>query len=157
MLRKFSRNYHTEYCETCYKIYNKRRLQSTGGIHVCDNENDDEANDKQLCTIGSRTFQYFPKIGLAPSTAPRFLERPPPKEPCESKIIYLDFETTVIGYSHFETDGCRTTEPPIPPQNLPVSPLDRYEPYPFIHRELNSLEYEYVQTVNHCEAQYVDD
>ena len=68
----------------------------------------------------------------------------------------MDFETTVVGYSHFETDGYRTIEPPVPAQNLPVSHVDRYEPYPFIHRNLNTLEYEYIQTVNHCEAQYVD-
>ena len=104
--------------------------------------------------LGNRTFPYFPKIGLAPSTAPQFLERTPPKDPCESKVIYLDFETTVVGYSHFERDGHRAMEPPIPPQNLPISPLDRYEPYPFIPREMNTSEYEYIQTVNHCEAQY---
>ena len=42
----------------------------------------------------------------------------------------------------------------IPPQKLPISSLDRYEPYPFIPREKNTLEYEYIQTVNHCEVQY---
>ena len=68
---------------------------------MCDNDNDDEALDKQLCTIGNRTFPYFPKIGLAPSTAPQFLERTSPKDPCEKKIMYLGFETTVVGYSHF--------------------------------------------------------
>ena len=102
LLRKFTRHNCTEYCELCYKIYNRRYLESTGGRHVCDDENDDEAVDKELCTIGNRTFPYFPKIGLAPSTAPQFLERTPPKGPCESKVIYLDLEATVVEYSHFE-------------------------------------------------------
>ena len=44
-------------------------------------------------------------------------------------------------------DGYRAIEPPIPPQNLPISPLDRYKPYPFIPREMNTLECEYIQTV----------
>ena len=62
----------------------------------------------------------------------------------------MDFEAPVIDYSHFETDSCCTIEAPIPQQNLPVSPLDRYEPSSFIHRELNSLENEYIQMVNDC-------
>ena len=154
LIRKFTRNNKSQYCDQCFKIYRKDRLESSGGEHVCEDENDDEVVDKQLCTIGNRTFPYFPKIGIAPSTAPQFLEQTSPKDPCDKKIIYLDFETTVVGYSHFENEGHRAREPPIPQQNLPVSPLDRYEPYPFVPREMNTSEYEYIQTVNHCEAQY---
>ena len=99
---------------------------------TCEDENGDEVVDKQLCTIGDRTFPYFPKIGIAPSSAPQFLERTSPKDQCDKKIMYLDFETTVVGYSHFDNEGHRAREPPIPQQNLPVSPLDRYEPYPFV-------------------------
>ena len=116
LIRKFTRNNKSKYCDQCFKIYRKDRLESTGGRHICEDENDDEAVDKQLCTIGDRTFPYFPKIGFAPSLAPQFLERTPSKDPCDKKIIYLDFETTVVGYSHFENEGHRAKEPPIPPQ-----------------------------------------
>ena len=74
LIRKFTRNNKSQYCDQCFKIYRKDRLESSGGEHVCEDENDDEVVDKQLCTIGNRTFPYFPKIGTAPSTAPQFLE-----------------------------------------------------------------------------------
>ena len=112
--------------------------------------------DKQLCTVGNRTFSHFPKIGLPRSTEPKYIERTQHKDRNKVQVIYLDFETTVTGFGFFERDGFRPIEPPIPDHNLPVSPNDRYEPYPFIPRIMNTLEYEYIQKVNHCEAQYVD-
>ena len=73
------------------------------------------------------------------------------------KIIYLDFETTAVGYSH---EGLKTNarriEPPIPPQNLPVAAIDRHEPFPFFPRDLDTTTFKCIQTDNHCEAQYED-
>ena len=124
---------------------------------MCDDEDEDDGMDGKMCTIGNRVFPYFPKIGLAQSLAPQFIERTKPKEKCTKNIIYLDFETTVVGYSHDGLDSnTRRIEPPLPPQNLPVVSTRRYEPFPFIPRELDTTTYEYVQTVNHCEAQYED-
>ena len=123
---------------------------------MCDDENEEGCEEK-MCTIGNRTFPYFPKIGLAQSLLPSFIERTKPKEKCSRKIIYLDFETTVVGFSHEGTDSnTRRLEPPLPPQNLPVQNVHFYEPYPFIQRDLDTAMFEYVQTVNHCEAQYED-
>ena len=71
------------------------------------------------------------------------------------KIIYLDFETTVVGYFHegFETN-IRRIESPIPSQNLPVAAINRYKHVPFLPRDLDTTTFEYIQTVNHCDAQY---
>ena len=63
---------------------------------------------------------------------------------------------TITGLGVFEQDGFRPIEPPIPYPSLPVSPNDRYESYPFIPRIMNTLEIEYIQNVNHCQAQNVD-
>ena len=130
LIRNFTRNPLTEYCETCYRIYDRWYVTETG--HARDDKDEEVCEDGKMCTIENRTFPYFPKIGLAQSLIPEFIERTQPKEKCTCKIIYLDFETTVVGYSHFERDGHCVVEIPIPPQNLPISPFDRYEPYPFI-------------------------
>ena len=86
----------------------------------------------------------------------------------------MDFETTVTGYAHAEvntetkednsdetvlpvdTSVNRRREPPLAPYELPVENVFSYEPYPFLTRSMNTSEYECIQEVNYCEAQYVD-
>ena len=155
LIRNFGRSGYLEYCENCYKIYDRRYVPVSG--HVCDDENEDTAEEGKMCTIGNRVFPYFPKIGLARSSTPRYIERTKPKEKNDKQIIYLDFETTVVGFSHEVSEtNTRRREPPIPQQNLPVPSTRVYQPYPFIPREMDTATFEYVQTVNHCEAQYED-
>ena len=155
LIRNFGRSGYLEYCEGCYKIYDRRYVPDSG--HVCDAENEDDCVEEKMCTIGNRVFPYFPKIGLARSLNPQFIERTEVKEKNNKKIIYLDFETTVVGYSHEGVDtNTRRLEPPIPSQNLPISSVFEYEPYPFIPRIMDTTNFEYVQTVNHCEAQDED-
>ena len=97
LLRLFTRNKKTEYCVDCYKVYDRRYL-STGG-HICDQEDDAEETDstsgQKMCTIGNRTFPYFPKIGVPRTSESIYIQRTKEKEATGRKIIYLDFETTV--------------------------------------------------------------
>ena len=176
LLRLFTRNKKTEYCVDCYKVYDRRYL-STGG-HICDQEDDAEETDstsgQKMCTIGNRTFPYFPKIGVPRTSESIYIQRTKEKEATGRKIIYLDFETTVTGYAHVtleteveedetdeilaavDTNTNRRREPPLAPYELPVENVFTYEPYPFLPRFMNTTEYEYIQEVNYCEAQYVD-
>ena len=102
LLRLFTRNRKTEYCSDCYKIYDNRYV-STGG-HICDQEDDAEETDatsgQKMCTIGNRTFPYFPKIGVPRKTESIYIQRTKEKQATDRTIIYLDFETTVTGYAH---------------------------------------------------------
>ena len=80
--------------------------------------------------IGNQTLPYFPKIGLAQLLVPNFIERTKPKDKCSRKIIYLDFKTTVMWFSHKGTDSnSRRVEAPIPPQNLPTQNVHAYKPF----------------------------
>ena len=146
--------------------------------HICDTEDDTEEPDvvtgQKMCTIGNRTFPYFPKVGVPQTTESVYIQRTKENEATGRKIIYLDFETTVTGYAHSavetevkddETDETvlpvdisvnRRREPPLAPYELPVENVFTYEPYPFLPRFMNTTEYEYIQEVNYCEAQYVD-
>ena len=119
-------------------------------------------------------FPYFPKIGVPRTSETVYIQRTKENEATGRNIIYLDFETTVTGYAHAEvetetkednsdetvlpvdTSVNRRREPPLALYELPGENVFSYEPYPFLTCSMNTSEYEYIQEVNYCEAQYVD-
>ena len=52
VIRNFGRSGYLEYCENCYKVFDRRCIPASG--HICDDENDDESIDSTMCTIGNR-------------------------------------------------------------------------------------------------------
>ena len=106
--------------------------------------------DTQRYDIGNRSLIYFPDKGEEKVIGPQLISPTEEKEPNKAKIICLDFETYVRG-KHIVTGE---VEPTVSVDELPIPAVFDYEPYPFIHRHLDTNQYCYTQTINHCEAQY---
>ena len=103
------------------------------------------------CVLKDPTLPFFPNKGDKKYTKTRFIPKLKKKEDIKVRIIYLDFETCLEGQHHVNLSRI---EPPLHTLLLPnaLSHIDPYKPYPFVEHEFDP-EFEYVQTVNHCECQ----
>ena len=143
VLKHLRRSNLVEFCYDCFGIkFSNRRL-------TCSEDDDTDTTRYQ---IGDRSLAYFPDRGEDRVIGEQFIQPTEPKDELKARIIYLDFETYVRG-KHVVTGEI---EPCIPIEDLPVPMLIDYEPYEFLERRLDTTEYCYTQTINHCEAQYED-
>ena len=108
--------------------------------------------------LGKRKAAYFPNEGEEKQTSPYITRTKAKKQKVykdaegnevliEKKVLYLDFETRVVGKSRTGGDNEPPFKPPVFDWTGP------YQPAPYQERIMDTTLYEYRQEVNHCEIQ----
>ena len=145
ILKIFHRNQYHTFCENCFKTYDKRYT------HTCTPEGTD-------MVLGKRKVSYFPNEGEEKEVSTYITRTKVKKQrvmkdeegnehPVEKKVLYLDFETRVVGKSRTGGKDEPPSTPPVFDWNTP------YVPAPYQERVMDTTLYEYMQEVNHCEIQ----
>ena len=89
VIRNFKRNKYYEFCETCFKIFDRHCVNKEDG-HICSNEPEegDVREPVQPYVFGDRKLAYYPNEGEEKDTA-EFMTRTEPQKKVGRPILYL--------------------------------------------------------------------
>ena len=98
--------------------------------------------------IGDHSLAYFPTIGEEKTSVHCYIENTQQKDPVESKIIYLDFETYVRGYNEeTKEEHDYETYAGVDLQYF-LDDNRYYQPFPCVPFNIDTSKFTYQQVVN---------